>query len=361
MAISLASFFLLFFLTNIVFSFVICAVFLSLKKEKNNLREYLLYSFVAGPAVTSVLVYYLLLLLPNFSYIFYSGFILVFYFTLALLTRKNLIIIIQELRNYFHQLKLINKSATNNWDKYYPLVFYLAIAYYVLLGVKNIFLKPITGHDMLEYAIQGKIFYHNVIIKYQQHLFDNFSNFYYVGLHGYGFPLLATWERIFDHYFGINSDFYFRSVTVYYGLLILLIVYYWLNKKDKFIALAGVIALYFCYGYLIAVSEFHIDTFRISLFTITLICFARAIKDINWFTVFCLGFFGGMQAFSHSIGAILIVIELGLLFLFIKTNFVDRILKIGFATLIVLFFGGIHYVLDVFYGTGWIFQNIKFY
>lgn len=361
MVINLISFLLLFFLTNIFFSVVICSVFLKFKSNKNSPKELLLYSLAAGPALTSILLYYLLLLMPGLPYFFYIGAILVFFGGLAFFSRRNVPIPIHIVTDYISKWKFINKSTSDKWDRYYPLLFFISIAYYMVLGIKNVVIKPITGHDMLEYAIQGKIFYQNCLIKYQQHIFDAASNFYYVGLHGYGFPLLATWERIFTHYFGINTDYYFRSVTVYYGLIILLVVYYWLNKRDKYIALAGVIALYMSYGFIIAVSEFHIDTFRISLFTITFICFAKTIKDNTWFAFFSFGLFGGLQAFSHSLGAILIIVELGLLLFFIKTNLADRILKLGFTTIIILLFGGIHYILDVFFGTGWIFQNIKFY
>ncbi|MEY4110911.1 MAG: hypothetical protein RLZZ46_1266, partial [Bacteroidota bacterium] len=48
-------------------------------------------------------------------------------------------------------------------------------------------------------------------------------------------------------------------------------------------------------------------------------------------------------------------------FLFIQHEMKKKILLTAIFGLVILLMGNIHYFLDTFFGTGWIFQTIKYY
>jgi hypothetical protein len=222
---------------------------------------------------------------------------------------------------------------------------------------------PIMGHDMLEYAIQAKHFGKHKIIEYVSNRFHTENNFYYVGLHGFSFPLLGTWEYIFNETMGFYfNDFYLKSITSYYALLILLIQFYWVKKTSFLLAVFSNIMLFLTYGFYITIYEYHIDTFRIFMTISSFITLAYAVENSkDKFAIILFGILCGAQAFIHSFGVFISVFMVLSFFVFSKEKWLYKIKKSLAITSIILLMGGIHYIVDVFFGTGWIFQQIKFY
>jgi hypothetical protein len=78
-------------------------------------------------------------------------------------------------------------------------------------------------------------------------------------------------------------------------------------------------------------------------------------------TALLFGAAAGMTAFVHSLGVFMVVFELALVFVFLKQPWLYRMRLLTYCVIMVLLLGGIHYLIDTFYGTGWIFQEIKYY
>lgn len=233
----------------------------------------------------------------------------------------------------------------------------------VLLASNNILLSFSFGHDFLEYMVQGGYIFDNKEIAYTTHVYNPQTGFYYVGLHGWSFPLQFTLGRLVDDVVGVfGYGLYFQSLTLWYGLVILTLVYAMLKQHlDTLYALAAVWILIFAKGFLIAISYSHIDSYRIFFFSLSILLTLEMIHKPQAKMVPLLAFVAGISAFSHSLGVLVSIILAVTLCLFLEKKWVTR-LKYAFSfALLTLLFGGVHYLLDVFYGTGWIFKEIDFY
>ena len=83
-------FFIKFIITNILFSIILCSIFIRLNKYgKLSNPEILLYSLGLGPAFTTLLLYYFFLTIPYRSNLFYLILIAAVYFLIALIGRKS--------------------------------------------------------------------------------------------------------------------------------------------------------------------------------------------------------------------------------------------------------------------------------
>jgi hypothetical protein len=376
---SLLSFFLIVIITNVYFSLVSALLFLKLDKNKIlPTFQLLIFSFGLGPFFCSLLLYYLLWLVPGKPPLFYTSVIISFFVILHFLLKNeipNLLKVLKERFKIYFKNDIFNKNkplVDLIFFKIYPskynlhylnFFFIIVILYFGLKNLMQIIEIPIMGHDMLEYAIQAKYFGKQKIIEYVSNRFHAENKFYYVGLHGFSFPLLGTWEYIFNETIGFNfNDFYFKSITSYYAMLILLIQFYWVKKTSFLLAVFSNIMLFLTYGFYITIYEYHIDTFRIFMSISSFIALAYAVENSKQnFAIILLGIFCGAQAFIHSFGVFISVFLVLSFFIFSNENWFNKIKKSLTVTSIVLLMGGIHYIFDVFFGTGWIFQEIKFY
>lgn len=221
--------------------------------------------------------------------------------------------------------------------------------------------KSITEHDTLEYAVQGNIFYKNRCIRYVQHRYDNSSGFYYVGLHGFSFPLLGTFENITNEYF--NSDnLFFRSINSIYGILIVLLVYFigW-EFTDKKYAVLICASMLLNYGFFETIMKYHLDNYRVFFFLLGVYLMYDILKESDKRILVVWSMVLGAQSNIHSLGFMLAIIELIVVFLFMDEIFTIKLKRVSLSGIIMLLSGGLHYVLDIFMGTGWIFKEIKFY
>ena len=309
-------------------------------------KTILYYSLFLGLPFNTVLLYYLLLLLPNLPCYWYVVIIYGLNISLSIWSRKKIIEILNYIVPFF-------KNINGKISLIIGLIIIILISVYV-------FKKPMTEHDTFEYAIQGRIFFKDCSIAYTSHRYDN-SGFYFVGLHGFGFPLILTWELINAHIFGITADYFFKSTSLFYAMFTLLIGYYALVKYQIKYPMIIILITAITFGFMFTSLQFNIDHYRIYPMILSTLFWVESLKhkNKNLFWVFC--FLAGLQSFIHSIGVFFSIIQITLFIFFCGFTLRERWILIPTGVFIFLVSGAIHYVLDVFYGTGWIFKEIKFH
>lgn len=320
-------------------------------KKTNPLEntELLLFFLGLGPAFTVWIVNLLLLLFPKNNVLFYVFMYLVFFFTLFFITYKD----------SFSRLCQISKGLREILlgKDYKSKIFIFSILGLSLVWFLSILYIPILGHDMFEYATQGRIFFENKAIVYSKHLFDAKSGFYYVGTHGFSFPIFATWEHLVNSLFNIQSDYFFRSITGYYWILIVSLFGFYLFKKDKQLGLLGILVLLLTPGFAGMFFYYHIDTYRIYFLMTTFILLTKIIRNDAIQYLILYGIYGGIMSNAHSISFIFFAIFNMVYFLFSNKKITHRIYNLLIICLFAFLFGAYHYVLDIFWGTGWIFKE----
>jgi hypothetical protein len=369
-------FILLAALTYIYFSFSVNA--LIHKLDANIIVEEplaLIFSLALAPYLTSLMLHYLLWLFPFQSTIIYV-FIIILVFTLVLLIAKNntnkvIQYISSKLKFIDYNSKPNQLFLENKFFKIYAskrIVLFSNIALWGIIlisfyyWIKQILETPISSHDMLEYAIQAKHFAREKLIAYVPNRYHAENNFFYVGLHGFSFPLLGTWEYLFSEIFGVHdNDYLFRSFTGYYGFLILVLVYYFMKQYSRLPAISSILLLVLSYGFFLTLTNYHIDTYRIFMILAAFVVLALAIKYTSKITLILFGVFAAAQAYIHSLGVFIAIFLCLSFFIFYPAKFSQKARQSFILFIIIILFGGIHYVMDVFLGTGWIFQEIKYY
>jgi hypothetical protein len=342
------SFFTTYILTNFIFGLILWAFIHKIMENSSTSTEnifiFLLSGLAGAPLLTIIGLYYCLLLLPHQSNVVYITIVVSFFSMIAIYARE-----------------ILTYHIKNVWLKYRQECI-VGISFFALLvTVSYIYTskRPLTEHDPLEYATWAKILYQEKSIIYQPINYNIATGFTYIALHGYSFTLTGVWENLFSG--AKYTDQYFKSINMYYAALLMLFLYGILALVNKKIAMFGVFILALTYGFFISTLRFHLDTFRI-----TILCFATFFI-LNYFksksvASLYIGFiFMGFNASIHSLGVFMTVIW-GLTFLlFDKSPLKDRITKLSIASACFLIFGGCHYVFDIFWGTGWLFQSIKFF
>lgn len=365
-------FILKFFLTTIVFSI---PTFMALSRFNRRAhwsdKELLLYALGAAPALVALFLYYSLLVLPGQSDTVYLLTVCGHFVVLGLLgwSARGKVIstwsrsIRWVLRSIVPSLggKGWNRAGVEHFASSGTPVVAVLLALFVI-GLYLVVVNPIIGSDYLQYGSQGKVFYLTKAINYQPFRYHETSGFFFEGLHGFTVPLSRTWELILNNMLGSTNDLYFKSLTAYYCLLLILLVATWTRRVNALLSNFTVFALVLSYGFLILAHNFHIDALRIFLFSGAIVGALRWVNNADTMALICFGVFGGLAANVHSLGVMLIGLAAVTAFFFMDGNVLkERFPKLLLAGALFLFFGAIHYVLDVFWGTGWIFQEIKFY
>jgi len=215
--------------------------------------------------------------------------------------------------------------------------------------------QPLIGHDILNYGITGRMLFEEKSLSpiWTKNFSEN--GFKYLISHAPSFPLLLTWEELINSLFQIKSDLYFKSISAYFGLLIVGIQFYWIAKKNKWLAIVTAFALLSGLGFFLLFIQRSIDSYRIFLFVISWIFLAYSIKQKDFLSLLMFGMFSGFAAFSHRIGAVLVGINCVVFCIILDTNFKTRVMKTAVVIILLLVFGGSHYIFDLGWGRGaWI-------
>ncbi len=358
-------FMFMFFMTNVIFSGIIALGLIQYNHNENisNSKIFLL-SLGLGPAFTAIVLYWLLFLFPYKSNIFYFVAVLLFYFLILLIIifhqRLNWSKDPANLKKPFYLIKQFAILTKNNTTKVF---FIVVIAIGLVLSIYPTFiryskvylLKPLVGHDVQSYGTEGKIYYKEKTFKHKYNGEHQKSGYISFSKHSPLFPLLLTWEKIAGSMVGKDTDYYFKSITPFYGLLIVIFVFSVLSMKSIYLALLGSAALFSSSVFFSKFFSYHIDLFRIYFFSTALFFLASSIetKDRMQIILFCIT--SGFSAASHSIGAIVSGFSGLIFFLFYEDEMISRIKYFFFIIFSLFILGGFHYFYDTIWGTGWIF------
>jgi hypothetical protein len=221
--------------------------------------------------------------------------------------------------------------------------------------------KPLADHDILEYGTQGRIFLRDMAIRYEAHHFDQATGFYYVGLHGFAFPLLFTWEGLIGQLIGSWSDVWVRLLTPYYAWLTVSFLWAVLRGYGPWVGLWVSALFALTLGFIYLNTIYHVDPFRLFLFTAAFSLFMVAMRDPQRIGVVLWGVAMGAHAMTHSLGMILAPFMLASFLFFALGGMKQRIESTVLATGCFLVAGGLHYVVDILFGTGWLFKDITWF
>lgn len=364
-------FILKFILTNVLFSLIIGFALVRINTlnavnkldkfnwfdrsgEKVANLELILYSLGLGPVFTVLILYYLLLVfhgLPNF---FYLAAVFLVYVALLVWGRKSVSLLAQDLKKKCHTACMAGKRKRWEHILYFSfLLVLLAVFIYLYLG--SILQVPIADHDILVHGNIGKMYYQEKALKYSENITNSIDGFFFIGSPKPSFSLLLTWEMIMNRGFAgrndLSFDMYFRSISVYYGLLILVVVFYWLYRRNRYLALLGIVVLFSGLKFLQVFVSYHLDSYRLFFLVLSWIFLAYSLKSKEPLAFLLLGVFSGFTAFTHLIGVLVAMVNGLAFFLFQEACFKERVLKTLVLGLVILLFGGIHYVLEAILGA----------
>jgi hypothetical protein len=293
--------------------------------------------------VNLLILHYLLWLCPHHPPRFYAGMLIIcnacLYLTGAKKMKHFFLLVVTEMRfRIGHTLTM-----------FLPVGFVLMVYAGIFLSAS----KPFVEHDAMEYAVYGNSMAQKAEIVYVKHHYDQESGFYYYGLHGYAFPLLRTLECFINGWLP-TGDFIFRSLNALCGfLLVLLAGVAALSFSGRFASWL-MLCLLMSYVFIFSFFQVSVDHFRMmQLFAFALLWYqSRNFKHTHsWYLLLC--FLAGLAAFSHALNMLLLSVFLALEFYFL---FRLHIKPVAISILGFSLGGALHYFLETFIGTGWIFQ-----
>ena len=350
-------FLLKFFITNIVFSFILCSAFIRLdKSDRYSRSELLLYFLGLGPAFTTLLLYYSFFVFKHHSNIFYFILIAAVYFLMAVIGRKSFKHIFGDVKKNVKKVFIVKDLALGKIEHIILMVIIcVPLAVYLFFYLTKILPQPLIGHDILNYGITGRMLFDEKSLAPVWITNFSKSGYIYGALHAPSFSLLLTWEELVNSFFHASSDLYFKSISTYYGLLILSVQYYWVSRINRWLAVLAALALV---SGLLFFTKFlfpHIDTYRIFFFIMSLVYLVYAVKKPDYLSVILFGIFSGFAAFAHRIGVVTTAISCITFIVMMDYNFKSRVIKAAIVIMLILAFGGDHYIFDLIWGRGaWI-------
>ncbi|NIM15931.1 MAG: hypothetical protein GTO45_28355 [Candidatus Aminicenantes bacterium] len=353
-------FYLKFFLTSILFSLVLGTALMRFNTNQNSTYsnlELMLYSLGLGPVFTVLVLYYLLLVIPRQSHFFYAAGIFLVYGLICIFSFRGFRILGRQLTEWF-------KSAAGAWRNMgssekikqaaYWIFVFLLLGSFLFLYLGNTLQTPLEHHDALVYGNLGKLYYQQKEIPYARAVLPAENGFIHIGSQKPSFSLLLTWEMMLNpEHINQKKDFdmYFRSTSAYYGLLIIAIQFLWFYRKNRYLALLGLLVLLSGLGFVSMLVNYHLDSFRIFLLLISWIFLAYTIKKKDRFSLFLLGMFSGFAAFTHLIGLAAAFLNCLAVLIFDESGIKTRILKTAALGVLILVFGNIHYLMEALYGS----------
>jgi len=341
------------FVSNILFSFICLSVFVTCdRKSHYPKRELLIYSLGFGPPLVSLILLYAFIIFPGRYSVTYIGVVVFVFCLLALWGRKAFPVMLRDTARYLRKwaIALKNRRYCCEWMVIFGIIAVSLCAYlYVLVTV--ILPEPLYGHDITKYAILG------------EYTFDakSLSPFYERGIQSTGillkgshkplFVLLATWERMLNDAFGMAGDMYFKSVGAYYGVLLWLLLFYLVAKRDKWMAVIASAALVSGFSFGESLLSPHIDMFRIYMLALAIFFFAMSLKnEKDYFSLTLFGIYGGFAACSHTIGLAFVVIAVVILPFFLRAGWPDKIRAFFHGVLVMMMSGNVFHIFNVIYG-----------
>ena len=335
-------------LTNVLFG-AVTAAWLLRWQDRLSLPAVPLAIVGAGlaPFVVTLMLYYGMMLLPGTSALAYVALVTGVMLALSLTAGEGWGRLAAMLRRIVHRA-----SDPAMWP------FWLGSLAVVVIAVLLLPNKPLVDHDVLEYGVQGRVFLRDRAIHFVRHRFDPATGFYYVGLHGFSFPLMFTWEGLVGEVVVAAGDGWSRSITIWYAWLLIALVWSLLRMARPWLAVAGTLTMTLPLGFLFLLVVYHLDSYRIFLFSAVMAMLVAAFRSPSPARWLLLGTLAGAHACVHSLGAILGGILVLVVVLVSSGGMEARLRPVLWMIGPLLLAGGLHYVLDTFLGTGWIFKDI---
>ena len=350
-------FYFKFFLTSILFSLIIGAALARFNKNDTQGNfELILYSLGLGPVFTVLMLYYFLLFIPGQGPLFYIIGILAIYGVISIFSIKGFQVLGVQLKNWV-------KTSAASWNSigtkekfkragYWTFLLVL-LAGFLILYLGNTLQTPLGHHDALVYGNLGKMYYQQEQIAYSRVMRPAQNGFYFQGSQRPSFSLLLTWEMMLNDERTNQSpgfDLYFRSISGYYGLLFVGIYFFWLYRKNKYLALLGLLVVFSGLQFFLMLFNYHLDAYRMFFLAISWIWLAYTLKRKDSFSLFLFGVFSGFTAFTHLIGLVVAVFNVLALFIFYEDGLKARIFKVAAVVLLIAALGNIHYLMDTLFG-----------
>ncbi|GIV26459.1 MAG: hypothetical protein KatS3mg027_0273 [Bacteroidia bacterium] len=333
-------------------------------REKWDAIAYFLVGWGISLYLIVHLLYYLLLLIKGFSHEFYIIILVgVIGFNGVFLCWKYSF---YQVRNVIEELKSQFIDLLNFWgirSYWMKFLFFVVVIVFIAGWLFYLNRKSISEHDTLEYAVCGKNFCIERTIEYKRVPYNDRTGFYYVGLHGFSFPLIYALECMSNDLMN-SEDLFFRSINSISGMLIFILIFLSISRHtSKFYSILFAMGYWLIYSVFETEMKYHIDNFRIMLLVFNLFFILKNMSSIfDMRKSFVLGVLMGGMSNAHSLGFLLsFIIMISLILSVQKGSFLLKIKRIVFIFLVSILFGGVHYLLDIFLGTGWLFQSIKFY
>ncbi|MCB0810619.1 MAG: hypothetical protein KDB96_15185, partial [Flavobacteriales bacterium] len=341
-------FWTVFGLTNLLFG-AVTAAWLLRWQPRLFLQELPLIIVGVGlaPFLVSLVLYYALMLLPGLSAPAYVA-----------LVALPMVLLAATAGSGWARLCTMLGRIVRGFPDPTMWLFWLGSLAVVAIGVLLLLNKPLVDHDVLEYGVQGSVFLRDKTIQFVRHRLDPATGFYYVGLHGFSFPLLFTWEGLLGEVFGVHGDAWSRSITIWYSWLSIALAWSLFRVARPWLAVAGALAMTLPLGFLFLIMVYHLDSYRIFLFSAVMAALVAAFRESTSARWLLLGTLAGAHAFVHSLGAILGGILVLVVVLVSSGGIAERLRPVLWMIGPLLLAGGLHYVLDTFLGTGWIFKDI---
>ncbi|HOY27828.1 MAG TPA: hypothetical protein PLR96_02570 [Flavobacteriales bacterium] len=341
----------LFLLSNVLFGGVMAA-FLLRHVERTILGggATVLLGLGLAPFMITWVLNAILLLSPGGTPVVAVGGVLVFFSSLALFAGRG-----------WRSLAEVMTGSVSLWRSAatWPYLFFsmaMIFGSYVMLVY-----KPLVDHDILEYGTQGRIFLREMAVRYELHHYDQASGFYYVGLHGFSFPLLFTWEGAVRGLLNSDGDAWVRLQTPFFAWLLVTFVWGWARRYGTWLAVWVIGAFTLTIGFLYLNTIYHVDPVRVFLFTASMALFASVLRAPSSAGLLLWGLVLGAHALTHSLGMILAPFMLLILVALSPGTITARLRQGGLATMAFVVAGGFHYILDVTIGTGWLFKDITWF
>lgn len=312
------------------------------------IKENTLFSISASIGLalplSALVLNYLFLFVQPLPKLFYLIVILCVFGILFFTQKKHLKLFLHQTKSEFLAL----------FGKYY-LVGFIALLLFIFCQISYSIFKPFTEHDSFEYAIQGKIFAKDLSIQYVKNRFDATSGFFYVGLHGYLYPLIYSLENIYTAFFSKPTDFLFRGLNNFYSLFVLLLAGTYFKNKSLKLTLIVILTIIFNYSFFFTALQTSIDHLRIYLLLVFILLWQENLNEARFEFAILLFIILGLSANTHSLNMIIscfLFFAWGILQLTNKKSF--GLILVGLGAFIIG--GAFHYILDTFWGSGWIFN-----
>jgi hypothetical protein len=262
---------------------------------------------------------------------------------------------------FFTQKKYIQSFVLQIYSEFlslfgkYSLISLIVLFTFIVGQISYSIFKPFTEHDSFEYAIQGRIFAKDLSIQYVKYRIDLNSGFFYVGLHGFLYPLIYSLENIFSSFVLNPTDSLFKGLNNFYSLFILILIGTYFKNKSLKLSWIVLLTLIFFYSFVFTALQTSIDHLRIYLLMVFILLWKENITNFNYSLTAILFIVLGLSANTHSLNMIIAC------FLFLAWSIQQLMNKghlglIFFALFSFIAGGSFHYIIDTFWGSGWIFN-----